>query len=544
MVVRELIAKLGLKIDKGSFQKADSGISKIKGAVARLAAGLAAGLAVKRIKDITEETARLGDQIAKTSEKLGVGAAALQELRHAAELTGIPTRTMDMALQRFTRRAAEAAKGTGEAKDALKQMGVRLKDSQGQLRPTEELLGDVADAMAKTKGDGDRLRLAFKLFDSEGAALVNTLKGGKAALEEMRQEARDLGGIMDDELIALSVEYTDESLRATKALRGVKNMIARNLLPVLIKGKQGIVEWIKVNREWLRSNITGAIDKTVRVVSALARGIRVIVIGLREAWRNADPVTKALLKMSAAAAVLAVILTSPILTLLAIGLAVGLVLEDFERWQTGGVSVIGALDKKLGGFLSAIRDGETDLFNLGVAWDWWTDRGIEALNVVGEAIGVAVKWWGQQFKWLFWDLPVKTVDRFLKWFIAKLEGTKVGQTIARLAGAAGSIAGGGGVGEAIDVLRGKGKTAFAAAGNVAGNLQGQVATAPVGSVSKGAGAPSITMAPTTNLAIHNAQNLDETQLADKVGQRIGEENDRMLRNAAAAYSTAPEPVGG
>ena len=29
-----------------------------------------------------------------------------------------------MALQRFTRRAAEAAQGTGEAKDALAQMGI------------------------------------------------------------------------------------------------------------------------------------------------------------------------------------------------------------------------------------------------------------------------------------------------------------------------------------------------------------------------------------------------------------------------------------
>ena len=52
---------------------------------------------------------------------------ALQELRFAAKASGIEQQTLDMALQRFTRRAAEAAQGTGEAKDALAQMGMRLR---------------------------------------------------------------------------------------------------------------------------------------------------------------------------------------------------------------------------------------------------------------------------------------------------------------------------------------------------------------------------------------------------------------------------------
>jgi hypothetical protein len=39
---------------------------------------------------------------------------ALQELRFAANASGVEQQTLDMALQRFTRRAAEAAQGTGE----------------------------------------------------------------------------------------------------------------------------------------------------------------------------------------------------------------------------------------------------------------------------------------------------------------------------------------------------------------------------------------------------------------------------------------------
>jgi hypothetical protein len=42
-----------------------------------------------------------------------------------------------MALQRFTRRTAEAAQGTGEAKDALAQLGIALRDQDGHLRQSE-----------------------------------------------------------------------------------------------------------------------------------------------------------------------------------------------------------------------------------------------------------------------------------------------------------------------------------------------------------------------------------------------------------------------
>jgi hypothetical protein len=133
------------------------------------------------------------DAIGKTADKIGVGVEALQELRFAAKASGVEQQTLDMALQRFTRRAAEAAQGTGEAKDALAQMGIALRDQSGNLRRSEDLLGDVADAFARIEDPAERVRLDFKLFDSEGVALVNLLRGGSGALEEMRERARDLG---------------------------------------------------------------------------------------------------------------------------------------------------------------------------------------------------------------------------------------------------------------------------------------------------------------------------------------------------------------
>jgi hypothetical protein len=64
-----------------------------------------------------------------------------------------------MALQRFVRRVAEAANGTGEAKDALAQMGIALRDQSGNLRRSEAPDRRPADSGAP--GDlGDRQLLS------------------------------------------------------------------------------------------------------------------------------------------------------------------------------------------------------------------------------------------------------------------------------------------------------------------------------------------------------------------------------------------------
>jgi hypothetical protein len=143
----------------------------------------------------------------------------LQELRFAAKASGVEQQTLDMALQRFTRRGAQ---GTGEAKDALASMGIALRDQSGNLRRSEDLLGDVADAFTRIEDPAERVRLAFKLFDSEGVALVNLLRGGSGALEEMRERARDLGIVLDEALVR-------DAERARTELDTLSQVISANL---------------------------------------------------------------------------------------------------------------------------------------------------------------------------------------------------------------------------------------------------------------------------------------------------------------------------
>lgn len=211
---------------KAAFKSVGAGLAKIaKAAAAVVTAGVAFGTA------LTVSAMKSADALAKTADKIGATTEALAGLQHAAELSGVSTETMNMALQRMTRRVSEAAVGTGEAKAALLELGI---DAQklNQL-PLDEQMGQIADAMVGVGNQSDRVRIAMKLFDSEGVALVNTLKGGSAGLAEMAKEAEALGLALSRQDTAKIEEANDQITKATAVFSGLGNQLAVELSPVI-----------------------------------------------------------------------------------------------------------------------------------------------------------------------------------------------------------------------------------------------------------------------------------------------------------------------
>ena len=90
---------------------------------------------------------------------------------------------------------------TGEARDALAQMGIALCDQSGNLRRSEDLLGEVADAFTRIEDPAERIRLAFKAVRLRGRGAGQPAPGGSSVLEEMRERARDLGIVLDEALV-------------------------------------------------------------------------------------------------------------------------------------------------------------------------------------------------------------------------------------------------------------------------------------------------------------------------------------------------------
>lgn len=181
------------------------------------------------------ETSAAIDKLGKTSSRLGIGVEALQELRFAADLSGVSINTLDMALQRSTRRIAEAAQGTGEAVKALEELGLSAQ-TMASLTPDEQMY-ELADALSEVTNQGDKVRLSMKLFDSEGVALLNMLDGGSKGLRGMAREANKLGIVMSQD----NVRAVEASNDAWGTLGKVMDTIAQGMSVGLAKSFTDVI---------------------------------------------------------------------------------------------------------------------------------------------------------------------------------------------------------------------------------------------------------------------------------------------------------------
>ena len=216
-----------------SQQKAGQWKKKVSGAFkAASVAGAAAAVALTTaLAAIYTRQASLIDQTAKFADRIGVSTEALTQLRYSAELTGVGAKDLDMAMQRMTRRIAEAAQGSGEAAPAIKQLGI---DAQklGQMTPDRQL-HVLADAFKNVESQSERVRLAFKLFDSGGVAMVNMLATGSVGLKAMADEA-DALGVTLSRVNAAKVEMANDAMtRISATTTAFSQELTTQLAPII-----------------------------------------------------------------------------------------------------------------------------------------------------------------------------------------------------------------------------------------------------------------------------------------------------------------------
>ena len=141
---------------KKAFQSVQTSLGNLNKSFGSLKGGIGAMLGIVGLGAFVSQMTATADKIGKVSSKLGISTDALQKFRFGAEQSGIQVNTFDMAIQRMTRRVAEARNGTGEGKKALKEMGISLRDSSGNAKTTEQIFLEVADVMKGMTNQSDK----------------------------------------------------------------------------------------------------------------------------------------------------------------------------------------------------------------------------------------------------------------------------------------------------------------------------------------------------------------------------------------------------
>jgi len=167
-----------------AFASVRGGLSRIGRSVANVKTALIGLGATVALKQFATQI----DNLAKASSRLGLTVNQIQTLQFAASQTGASSEELEKGLTRFSRSISEASTGLGVGVKAFEALGISVTNTDGALKPTNELLNEVSDRLSGIKDPADKVRIAFDLFGRSGVNLVNTLQAGSNELNKLRDE--------------------------------------------------------------------------------------------------------------------------------------------------------------------------------------------------------------------------------------------------------------------------------------------------------------------------------------------------------------------
>lgn len=395
MTIAELFVKLGLKPDKESFDGAERLISGIKTAMA----GLVAFKTAEWFHSLIEDTVELGGKLMDLSQTAGVPIETLQELSYAAVQNSGSLEQMVNGLGKLSKNLYAAAQGGQEQAKAFATMGIKIRNTDGTLRASEDVLADIADHFASMPDGAEKVAQSMQVLGRSGAELIPTLNLGSKGLAEMRQEARDLGGILSEDSVKALDDFGDQQDKIKFALSGLRNEVALQLLPTLKDIAGSILTWIKANKKLVAQKIVVVIQAIISVLKVLGKITGVVTDVFLFLSNNMAIVKVGLLALTSAmliyrAAAIGTALASaaawalsvlPFVLLGAIIAALILVIQDLYSWANGGDSVFKDLwesAKKstngvVQGFVTAIEAVQTFITKIKEAIQGLVDLGRE-----------------------------------------------------------------------------------------------------------------------------------------------------------------------
>ncbi len=217
-------------------------LNSVRGVLGAFGIALSAVQLVRFAQDAFTAAAGLAEQ----AEQLGFGVRALQAYQYAATQVGVSQETMNTALARFTRTVGEAAGGSQKAIDAFDDIGVKILDTNGNLRDNEELLLDVAQAISGISDPSRQAAASVEFFSRGGQKLLTFLGLGAEGIEHFADEMDRLGLGLTEEQARIADQSADELAKLAFAFEKMAQSLVVDLLPPLTAFVNKLAELIEM----------------------------------------------------------------------------------------------------------------------------------------------------------------------------------------------------------------------------------------------------------------------------------------------------------
>ncbi len=364
--LRELFAKFDVDFDTSSLFHGAEAVEGLFGKLQHLGGLLVEGAIVGGLVHMVEKTVEAGRAMVITSEQVGISTDSLNLWQKGAALAGVEADDFTMSLRFMQRNAYEAATAGGAHAAAFKDLGVNVKDANGNLKDADTLLREMADGFQKTENPAKRVALAQQLLGRSGARLLPLFKNGTEGIAEMKAELEELGIGFDTSWTEKAEEAHREQTKLNMVLSSFRTKLAIGVLPIFTKFFTILVHY------------AGILNKAVKGTNAIQAAL--VVLG------GVAAVVAAKILIAFAPLIISTLAWAAV-----IGLAV-LAIDELITLFEGGDTILGRwIDDNYGAGTAAAwvqqaKDWWNDLIPaLKDAWSWLSENILPTAKDVSDA---------------------------------------------------------------------------------------------------------------------------------------------------------------
>lgn len=163
---------------------------------------------------LTLKSALAADDLNTLAKQSGFSTADIQKWQYASDLIDVSIDDIVKSAAKMKKNMISTSKTTIAAWD---QLGIKVKDSNGQLRNSTTVFYETLTALSKVQNETERDTLAMTLFGKSADSLAGIVDDGGAALQELAGKAEKAGAILSQDTLDSANALNDkvDTLKAT-----------------------------------------------------------------------------------------------------------------------------------------------------------------------------------------------------------------------------------------------------------------------------------------------------------------------------------------
>lgn len=157
----------------------------------------------KKINQLMLDTINYADSVSNLAAKYGLSTDSISEMQYIADQSSTSVEGLTSAMTMLYNRAKEDS-------DVFKELGVSVKDSNGNFKAMDELFYETVGALNSLEDGNAKNAYMLETFGRSAMSVGEVVRKSSEELARMRQEAHDLGVVMSEETVQGASDFNDQ----------------------------------------------------------------------------------------------------------------------------------------------------------------------------------------------------------------------------------------------------------------------------------------------------------------------------------------------